>query len=174
MIETVGVGQSELDIARTADTCVVVLVPESGDGIQALKAGLMEIADLFVVNKSDRPGGDRLRKDLNAALHMRAPAAWTPPVIATVAVDGTGIPELRAALDLHHQYLVASGTLAERRRARWRERVMDAVDQRLRTRLWGDQETQEWLVAQLDPLDAGTTTPLAVADALLARAGDLF
>ena len=174
MIETVGVGQSELDIARTADTCVVVLVPESGDGIQALKAGLMEIADLFVVNKSDRPGGDRLRKDLNAALHMRAPAAWTPPVIATVAVDGTGIPELRAALDLHHQYLVASGTLAERRRARWRERVMDAVDQRLRTRLWGDQETQEWLVAQLDSLDAGTTTPLAVADALLARAGDLF
>jgi LAO/AO transport system kinase len=174
MIETVGVGQSELDIARTADTCVVVLVPESGDGIQALKAGLMEIADLFVVNKSDRPGGDRLRKDLNAALHMRAPTAWTPPVIATVAVDGTGIPELRAALDRHHQYLVESGTLAERRRARWRERVMDAVDQRLRTRLWGDPGTQEWLVAQLDPLDAGTTTPLAVADALLARAGDLF
>jgi LAO/AO transport system kinase len=172
IIETVGVGQSELDIARTADTSVVVLVPESGDAIQALKAGLMEIADLFVVNKSDRPGADRLRKDLNAALHMRARSDWTPPVVATVGVEGTGIPELRAALDRHHQYLIESGTLTERRKARWRERVMDAVDQRLRARLWGDSGTQEWLAAQLDPLDAGTTTPLAVADALLARKGE--
>jgi LAO/AO transport system kinase len=169
LIETVGVGQSELDIARTADTSVVVLVPESGDAIQALKAGLMEIADLFVVNKSDRPGADRLRKDLSAALHMRARSDWTPPVIATMAGDGTGVPELRAALDTHHQYLIESGTLAERRRARWRDRVMDAVDQRFRSRLWGNPLTQEWLAAQLDPLDAGTTTPLAVADALLAR-----
>ncbi|HWZ60481.1 MAG TPA: methylmalonyl Co-A mutase-associated GTPase MeaB [Gemmatimonadaceae bacterium] len=172
IIETVGVGQSELDIARTADTSVVVLVPESGDAIQALKAGLMEIADLFVVNKSDRPGADRLRKDLDAALHMRARSDWTPPVVATVGVEGTGIPELRAALDRHHQYLIDSGTLTERRKARWRERVMDAVDQRLRARLWGDPGTQEWLAAQLDPLDAGTTTPLAVADALLARKGE--
>jgi LAO/AO transport system kinase len=169
LIETVVVGQSELDIARTADTSVVVLVPESGDAIQALKAGLMEIADLFVVNKSDRPGADRLRKDLSAALHMRARSDWTPPVIATMAGDGTGIPELRAALDRHHQYLIESGTLAERRRARWRDRVMDAVDQRFRSRVWGNPGTQEWLAAQLDPLDAGTTTPLAVADALLAR-----
>jgi LAO/AO transport system kinase len=171
VIETVGVGQSELDIARTADTSVVVLVPESGDGIQALKAGLMEIADLFVVNKSDRPGADRLRKDLDGALQMRARSDWMPPVIPTVAVDGTGLAELRAALDRHHQYLIESGTLAERRRARWRERVMDAVEQRYRTRLWGDPATQEWLGAQLEPLDAGTTTPLAVADALLARTG---
>jgi len=172
MIETVGVGQSELDIARTADTSVVVLVPESGDAIQALKAGLMEIADLFVVNKSDRPGADRLRRDLDAALHMRARSDWMPPVIATVAVEGTGIPDLRAALDRHHQYLIDSGTLTERRKARWRERVMDAVDQRLRARLWGDPATQAWLAAQLDPLEAGTTTPLAVADALLARKGE--
>ena len=172
LIETVGVGQSELDVARTADTTVVVLVPESGDGIQALKAGLMEIADLFVVNKADRPGADRLRKDLDMALHMRAATAWMPPILATVAFEGTGLPELLAALDRHHQYLSDSGRLAERRKARLRERVMDVVDQRLRSRLWGDPAVQEWLTAQLDPLHAGTTTPFAVADALLNRGGD--
>jgi LAO/AO transport system kinase len=179
LIETVGVGQSELEIARTADTSVVVLVPESGDAIQALKAGLMEIADLFVVNKSDRPGADRLLKDLKAALHMRAHSDWTPPVVATVgAVAGgagevVGIAELRAALDQHHQYLIDSGTLAERRKARWRDRVRDAVDQRFRNRVWDNPGTQSWLATQLDPLDAGTTTPLAVADALLARQGEV-
>jgi LAO/AO transport system kinase len=177
IIETVGVGQSELDIARTADTSVVVLVPESGDAIQALKAGLMEIADLFVVNKSDRPGADRILKDLKAALHMRAHSDWTPPIVSTVGVaqgtgDVVGIAELSAALDTHHQYLIDSGMLTERRRARWRERVRDAVDQRFRSRVWENPTTQSWLAAQLDPLDAGTTTPLAVADALLARQGE--
>src|SRR5438046_6791162 len=82
LIETVGVGQTELDIARTADTSVVVLVPESGDSIQTLKAGLMEIADLFVVNKADRPGADRLEKDLGLMLRLRETSrAWTPPVL---------------------------------------------------------------------------------------------
>ena len=169
LIETVGVGQSELDIARTADTIAVVLVPESGDGIQALKAGLMEIADIFVVNKADRPGADRLRRDIDVALHYRPPAAWTPPVISTVGVSGDGIPELLSALDAHHQYLVESGTLAERRRSRLRERVVDVVDQRLKARVWDDPSAAEWLTARLAPLAAGETTPFAVADELLDR-----
>jgi LAO/AO transport system kinase len=169
LIETVGVGQSELDVARTADTVAVVLVPESGDGIQALKAGLMEIADIFVVNKADRPGADRLRRDIDTALHYRPPAAWTPPVISTVGVSGEGVPELLAALESHHQYLVESGTLAERRRSRLRERVVDVVDQRLKSRVWDDPSAAEWLAARLAPLAAGETTPFAVADELLER-----
>jgi LAO/AO transport system kinase len=167
MIETVGVGQSELDVARTADTTVVVLVPESGDAIQALKAGLMEIADVFVVNKADRPGADRLRRDLDVALHMRVASDWMPPVLPTVAAEGKGVPELMAALDRHYQYLSESGQLTERRKARLRERVMDVVEQRMRSRLWGDPAVQAWLTAQLEPLHAGTTTPFAVADELL-------
>ena len=169
LIETVGVGQSELEVARTADTIAVVLVPESGDGIQALKAGLMEIADVFVINKADRPGADRLKRDIDTALHYRSPAAWTPPVIPTVGVTGVGLTELLAALDQHHQYLVESGTLAARRQSRLRERVVDVVDQRLKARVWDDPSAAEWLAARLAPLAAGETTPFAVADELLER-----
>ncbi|HTD61303.1 MAG TPA: methylmalonyl Co-A mutase-associated GTPase MeaB [Gemmatimonadaceae bacterium] len=169
LIETVGVGQSELEVARTADTIAVVLVPESGDGIQALKAGLMEIADVFVINKADRPGADRLKRDIDTALHYRPPAAWTPPVIPTVGVTGVGLTELLAALDQHHQYLVESGTLAARRQSRLRERVVDVVDQRLKARVWDDPSAAEWLAARLAPLAAGETTPFAVADELLER-----
>jgi LAO/AO transport system kinase len=169
LIETVGVGQSELEVARTADTIAVVLVPESGDSIQALKAGLMEIADVFVVNKADRPGADRLRKDIDTALHYRAPAGWTPPVVATVGVTGDGLNDLLAALDAHHQYLVESGTLAARRRSRLKERVVDVVDQRLKARVWDDPSAAEWLAKRLEPLAAGETTPFAVADELLER-----
>lgn len=169
LIETVGVGQSELDVARTADTIAVVLVPESGDGIQALKAGLMEIADIFVVNKADRPGADRLRKDIDIALHYRSPGLWMPPVVATVGVTGDGTSELLAALDRHYQYLVGSGVLAERRQSRLRERVVDVVDQRLKSRLWGDAGATAWLQERLAPLAAGETTPFAVADELVDR-----
>src|SRR5262249_19485774 len=120
VIETVGVGQSELDVARSADSTVLVLVPESGDGIQTLKSGVMEIGDLFVVNKADRPGADRLRQEIeitlgiragNAFRHVRAhhgkkidtgapvsPAGWAHPVLATIAAKGEGVAELVAAL----------------------------------------------------------------------------
>jgi LAO/AO transport system kinase len=169
LIETVGVGQSELDVARTADTITVILVPESGDSIQALKAGLMEIADIFVVNKADRPGADRLRRDIETALHYRSASAWTPPVISTIGVSGDGIADLVAAFDRHHQYLVESGTLTERRQSRLRERVVDVVDQRIKARVWDDPRATEWLTARLAPLAAGETTPFAVADELLER-----
>jgi LAO/AO transport system kinase len=204
LIETVGVGQSELDIARTADSSVVVLVPESGDSIQTLKAGLMEIADVFAVNKADRPGAERLRTEIEVMLGMRAGAAeaggghhgvdlsrtnlarqareaarrdepsWTPPVLRLIATEGTGIDELADALDRHFRYLEASGTLRERRRARLRERVVDVVETKTRQRLWGDRATSAWLEAQLPELESGRATPFAVADALLARSADLL
>jgi len=215
LIETVGVGQSELDIARTADTSLVVLVPESGDSIQTLKAGLMEIADIFAVNKADRPGADRLRNELELMLGLRdgktlkdVPAHhgvdlgramtkaeqlamnpgraareaakteqvdhWTPPVLRTVAVKQEGVADVIAALDRHFGYLETSGTLGMRRRARLRERVVDVVHERVRNRLWRDAGTNQWLDDQLPALEAGTTNPFDVADALLARSGNLL
>jgi LAO/AO transport system kinase len=209
------VGQSELDIARTADSSVVVLVPESGDSIQTLKAGLMEIADIFVVNKADRPGADRLRNELELMLGLRMgnalknvpahhgvdlgramtkdeqfgmnpgraaraaskdedPDNWTPPVLRTVAVKGEGLAELVGALDRHFGYLERSGMLAQRRRARLRERVVDVVEHRVRGRLWHDRGTNEWLDAQLPALEAGTTNPFDVADDLLSRSTELI
>jgi LAO/AO transport system kinase len=209
IVETVGVGQSELDVARTVDTCVVVLVPESGDAIQTLKAGLMEIADVFVVNKADRPGADRLKAELKVMLRLRAPVAatrgaaagarlssglahaldvtaadpapaadgaggWVPPVLTAVAADGTGIPDVVSALDAHYEYLTRSGHLAQRRRDRLRERVADVVDQRVRSRLWGDAATTAWLDTQLAALESGRATPFDVADELLSRSATLL
>ena len=205
LIETVGVGQSELEIARTADQSVVVLVPESGDSIQAMKAGLMEIADLFVVNKADRPGADRVKHDLELMLGLRsgglgeepahhgvdlrrvgnpAKAArkaaqadgdrWTPPVVQTVGTADRGLDELTSALERHFTYLERSGVLASRRRARLRQRVVDVVADRVRRRLWMDAATNAWLDAQMPMIEAGTATPFAVADRLLARSGPLL
>jgi LAO/AO transport system kinase len=215
LIETVGVGQTELDIARTADTSVVVLVPESGDSIQTLKAGLMEIADIFVVNKADRPGADRLRNELELMLGLRNGATlknvpahhgvdlgrvmtrdeqlamnpgraaraaakdgnldqWIPPVLRAVATKREGLDEFSAALDRHFSYLEGSGTLGQRRRARLRERVVDVVGERVQDRLWNDAGTNRWLDDQLAALESGTSNPFDVADALLARSGDLL
>ena len=206
LMETVGVGQSELDIARAADTTVVILVPESGDSIQTLKAGLMEIADLFVVNKADRPGADRLRNDIELMLGLRRgetmqhvpahhgvelkvvnpgklarqaaaqeqEAYWTPPVLRTVAAKGEGLDEVLAALDRHVRYLEASGELQRRRRQRLREQVVELVEHALRRRLWSDDGTREWLDGELPRVERNETTPFSVADALIARSGNLL
>ena len=217
LLETVGVGQSELDISRAADTTLVVLVPESGDAIQTLKAGVMEIADVFAVNKADRPGADRLRNDIELMLGLRAgashgapahhgidltsigvterdalrdamnparaaraaalveqPAQWTPPVLRVIAVQGEGVVDVVDAVDRHFRYLSESGELRIRRRQRLRERVMDVVEQQLRQRLWHDEQTRQWLEAQLPQLEAGTVAPYDVADALRARSGALL
>ena len=206
IIETVGVGQSELDVARTADSTVVVLVPESGDSIQTLKAGVMEIADIFVINKSDRPGADRLRNDVELMLGLRrgigygsvpahhgidlkramSPArvareasrddqaeSWTPPVLRAVAAKDEGVSELMESLDRHFGYLEKSGALREKRRQRLMERVIDAVDRRMRLRLWKDGEANVWLEARIAELESGATTPYTVADELLEAHGHL-
>ena len=119
LVETVGVGQVELDIAEATDTVAVVLVPESGDGIQAMKAGLMEIGDLFVVNKADREGADRVVNDLESMLDFRPRRdGWRPLVVKTVAARGEGLEELRGAVGEHRAHLEGSGHLSERRRTR--------------------------------------------------------
>ena len=191
LIETVGVGQSELDVAAASDTTVVVLVPESGDGIQVMKAGLMEIADIFVVNKSDRPGADQLRQELEVALGLRAgqafrhikahhgaasgpsapPAgapAWEPPVIATIAAKGEGVDALVAALDRHFEAAKAGGTLEERRHRRLVVRARDVIDRAVRRWVWSDGQRAETF-ALLRDVGAGDRSPYDAAARVLAR-----
>lgn len=179
LIETVGVGQTELDVAATAETTVLVLVPESGDGIQTLKAGVMEIAELYVINKSDRPGADKLKQELevmlgirreNAFAHVPAhhgPSDWEAPVLQTVASTGAGIPELAAALDRHHEYLAGSGKLVERRRRRLAARTRAVVNRAIRQWVWDETGAEELLARRLDEVAGGDRSPYDVAAEIL-------
>ena len=216
IVETVGVGQTELEITAAADTVVVVLVPESGDSIQAMKAGLMEIADIFVINKADRPGADRLAKEIRLALHLREGEAlrdvpahhgvsldrlrkeraerraaerqgplanggvptgddssgaealtWEIPVLKTVAQTGEGVPELLEQIALHERYLVDSGELERRRRARATARVVDVVERELGRRVWTAEGADEILENGVDRIRSGTATPYSIANELM-------
>ena len=126
-IETVGVGQSELDVANSADTTVVVVVPESGDAVQAMKAGLMEIADVLVVNKADREGADLMARELRVTLDLKAGNGWRPPVVMAVATEGRGVDDITAAVAAHRSYLRESGELVARRRARVRRQLAELL-----------------------------------------------
>jgi LAO/AO transport system kinase len=133
LVETVGVGQDEVDIIREADTVLVVLVPGMGDDIQAIKAGIMEIADIFVLNKADREGVDRLEREVHSMLALAGDSGgWTPPVVKTVASLGDGLCELEAALETHREYLAGSKGLEERRRLKLRQKFWDHLQERFR------------------------------------------
>ncbi len=130
VVETVGVGQMEVEVASATDTTVVVVTPGWGDAMQASKAGLLEIADLFVVNKGDRPGVSEARRDLQQMLDLSAPSEWRPPVLTTVASAGDGVEDLWAAVALHRAHLESTGTLERRRKARYAQelrRVLTAL-----------------------------------------------
>ncbi len=128
MIETVGVGQDEVDIVRLADVTIVVLVPGMGDDVQTIKAGIMEIADIFVINKADRDGAERVEREIRAmqSLAMRKDN-WTPPIVKTVASEGTGITDLRAAIEKYRDYLEQSDRAQARRIENWRERIAEML-----------------------------------------------
>jgi LAO/AO transport system kinase len=145
IFETVGVGQSELDIADAADTTVIVLVPESGDSIQAMKAGLMEIGEIFVVNKADRDGADTTVQEITSMLALRdQDGGWSPPVLRTIASTGEGVAELAETIGKHREFLSSRGLLAERRRAHFiaqlREIVVAELEKDLYTRLGAGAE----------------------------------
>src|SRR3954451_4830431 len=130
LVETVGVGQVEIEIAGAADTTVVVVPPGSGDAVQASKAGLLEAADVFVVNKADRPGAAETRRDLEFMLHLSSPDdGWTPPIVTTVASSGEGVDELWAAIKDHREFLTAHGLLEKRRAHRLAEELRHVVGQ---------------------------------------------
>jgi LAO/AO transport system kinase len=131
LVETVGVGQVEIDIAGATDTTVVVVTPGWGDGVQANKAGLLEVADVFVVNKADRAGADAAVKDLEAMLDLGAEAPWRPPIVQTVATSGEGVESLWGAISAHRAELVATGDLERRRRERVRNEIRELVKAQL-------------------------------------------
>jgi LAO/AO transport system kinase len=126
-VETVGVGQSELEIAGVADTTLVVMAPGLGDDVQMIKAGIMEIADVFVVNKADTPGYERTVRQLRAALNLGPKLAWKPPIVATVASRGEGVDELWGAVEKHREFLARSGEGERRAAERLREEAADLV-----------------------------------------------
>ena len=168
LLETVGVGQSEVEVAGTADTTVVMLAPGMGDGIQAAKAGILEVADVLVVNKADREGADRTVRDLRHATGLGAgsePGAWRVPVVRTVATEGTGVDDLVAAVEAHRAALGVGGLRARRVRRAARE-VEGLAVEALRARaggLHGDSR----LDALADDVVAGRTDPYAAADRLV-------
>jgi LAO/AO transport system kinase len=195
IIETVGVGQSELAVARSVDSTVLVLVPESGDGIQTLKSGIMEIGDIFVVNKADRPGADRLRNEIEVTLGIRAgnafrhvkshhgarlasatapqppgqgdPDGWTPAVLATIASKGEGIDGLVESLERHHEWLERTGALTLRRRGRLLDRTKEVVNRSTSSWLWTGTSAMQQIENRLDDLAAGQVSPYQVAAGVL-------
>ncbi|HEX3236760.1 MAG TPA: methylmalonyl Co-A mutase-associated GTPase MeaB [Gemmatimonadales bacterium] len=195
LLETVGVGQSELDVARMVDTTILMLVPESGDGIQTLKSGVMEIADVFVVNKADRPGAEKLRQEIEVTLGIRrgnafrglpahhgfqgrrtaapvvarAPAdqVWDHPVVLATATAGEGIPELLTLLDRHHEWLGATGELTVRRRRRLLDRTREVVNRATRRWIWEETRAESMITERLDEVVEGRLSPYDVATEVL-------
>ena len=168
LIETVGVGQSEVEIAGLADTTLVLIAPGMGDGIQAAKAGILEIGDVYVVNKADRDGADQMRRDLRnmLALAERSEGSWRPPIVQTVAQTGQGVEEVVEKIDAHRDWLVSSGELEVRRVRRARDEIEAIAVTALRAR-WGDVHERTELDDLAEQVVAGTSDPYAAADSLL-------
>jgi LAO/AO transport system kinase len=170
LIETVGAGQAEVEVATAADTTLVVVAPGWGDAIQASKAGILEIADVFVVNKSDKEGAGEAARDLKQMLHLGPELPWAPPVVQTSTVSGEGVDDLWGAIEEHRKHLEASGELEQRRRARLLKEVEEMVSVRLREKAAGMLE--EGALSDLaDDLVAKRTDPYAAADKLVASLG---
>jgi LAO/AO transport system kinase len=169
LIETVGVGQSEVEIAGLADTTLVLLAPGMGDGIQAAKAGILEIGDVYVINKADRDGADTLRRELRSmlALAEHTEGAWRPPIVKTIASRIEGLDEVVTEIDRHHDWLVSSGELAVRRTTRARDEIEAIAVTALRAR-WGDVHGRSELDELATQVAAGESDPYAAAETLLA------
>ena len=170
LVETVGVGQSEVEIAGEADTTIVLLAPGMGDGIQAAKAGILEVGDVFVVNKADRDGADQTARELRHMISLGmsgAPGAWRPPVLKVIASQGQGIDELVEAIDKHRAWLAETGAGVERRRQRARSEIQGIALATLQARFAGLGQD-----ASLDGLAAdvadGRTDAFSAADQLVA------
>ena len=175
IVETVGVGQTELDIVAAADTTVLILVPESGDAIQTIKAGIMEIADLFVINKADRDGAERLQRDLQMMLHVRhASDGWCPPVLSTQAHQDIGIVELYEAVADHRRKLSETSQLAARRRQNRRQELLDLLQQQLMATLTTQFENGEARASLLKQVEEGAVDPYTAAQRMLVDSAALW
>ena len=170
LIETVGVGQSEIEISRAADVVVVMLSPESGDGVQAMKSGVLEVADLVVINKADRGGADRLEHDLRTAFELGLRSRQDVPILLTEAKNGKGIPELAAAVDAWVAARKASGAFAERRRSNMESRLRGIAEFLLRKDLWESEASAARVRAAAERVLAGGQSPYESARRLLEEA----
>ncbi|MFN8548180.1 MAG: methylmalonyl Co-A mutase-associated GTPase MeaB [Candidatus Eisenbacteria bacterium] len=174
LIETVGVGQSEMEVVGVADTTLLVLVPESGDGVQVMKAGLMEAGDIYVINKYDREGGDRIEKEIHLLLGVlrerRAEGAWLPPIVPTIGIRDQGGEELIAAIEAHRRHREADPESASERRA---ERARQTLRLLLRSRLlesaWSELEIEARFSERLPEVLRREVSPYRLVDALLAE-----
>ena len=168
ILETVGVGQSELDIANAADTTMVVLVPESGDAVQAMKAGLMEIADFFVVNKSDRPGSEQAVAALRTILMMKDhdENTWMPNIIKSVAIENKGITEIAEEIERHRNYLNEKNQFVKRREERTKVRIKNIVEEKIREELWSGTGEKS-LNSSIDKVVLGNLSPYHIAEEII-------
>jgi LAO/AO transport system kinase len=170
VVETVGVGQSEVEVAGLADTTLVLLAPGMGDGIQAAKAGILEIGDIFVVNKADREGADATVRDIRHMISLgdrTEPNLWRPPVLKTVAAKGEGIDEVMTSIDDHFAWMEASGALRDRRVRRAGDEIEAIAIQALRSRI-GDLRHGQGVDELAGDVVDGTSDPYAAADRILA------
>jgi len=170
IVETVGVGQMEVEVASATDTTVVVVTPGWGDSMQASKAGLLEVADLFVINKADRPGVREARRDLEQMLDLSTTGEWRPPVVETVAVSGEGVEELWGVIARHRAYLYDSGALEDRRAARLAQELRRVVMARLLLQV-EEVDAGEGFAEAVAALVEGRLDPYQAADRLLEAPG---
>jgi LAO/AO transport system kinase len=167
LVETVGVGQNEVDIMEKADTVLVTLCPESGDAIQTMKAGLFEIADIFAVNKADHPGADNFVRDLEAMLHLRDPSWWDIPVVVTEAVNDVGIEELYKQIERHHQALCETNRLSQHRQLQRKFDFIKTIEQKLTHKLLESIEQDGQLGSYIERVEKGELDPYSAADEIL-------
>lgn len=170
-IETVGVGQSEVDIVKTADTVIVVSVPGLGDDVQASKAGILEIGDIFVVNKADRDGAQRVLIELAQMLDLNPnkDKGWNPPIIKTIAADGTGVEELIGKVNDHYEYLNDSGEITERRKTRIANEVMEVLMKNAENYVHRKLEENNFSSEKLDKILSREINPYDVVDEILKK-----
>lgn len=172
LIETVGVGQDEIDIVRLADCVLVVLVPGLGDDIQNMKAGLMEIGDIFVLNKTDREGADRLEQQLLAMLGLVMPRdGWHPPVVRTVASENKGIDALAAAIAKFRAHFERSGEREKKHIEHWKKRLLGLIESRLVERVLGGAGGEAWLTEMAREVAARKKDPFTAVSEILAKSG---
>jgi LAO/AO transport system kinase len=165
IVETVGVGQAELDIMRRSDTTVVVLIPGAGDTVQAMKAGILEIADIFVVNKADLAGADQIVIDLESMLDMSPDdPVWKTPVLKTQANEGEGVERLFGEIAGHRQALTESGGLLERRQLQRRDEILESIQARIQGRLMGLVERDEEFAAIMARVESGELDPYSAVE----------
>jgi len=173
LIETVGVGQDEVDIVRLADVTVVILVPGMGDDVQTIKAGIMEIADIFVINKSDREGAERVEREIRAmqSLSIRNDN-WTPPIVKTVASEGAGIADLAAAIAKYENYLQKENLVLKKRIQSWRERLVEMLRDSLVQRVLQEQLSDGQVSRYAAEIAEHKRDPYSLVEEIVMRVGN--